>query len=417
MKTVVQKVSQHLENEEVIEVVGFPIRVFCTKKPEYIKAILTHPQVGQTKAPQIMPRVGWAMRHAGAYILSGGEAWRKRRSQAQPVASPPQLQDYLKFLPQLMQPYLQKWQRHAQQNEVFDIFVDLRRLVTAFNFKMLFGVELDENELKAIEESTFFAEQHFVKPMPLIVPTPANLKFKRSVKIVLQALERYATRALVEPKEKSAVAILLKAGLKDEQLVGELASIYFGASVMSTSLAWSFYKLATHPEDSSLLKTEARSLETLANLSRESLAELNYSTAVLNETLRLYPPSWGYPRLTKEKFQLGEYEIPAGGLVVPMVYLTQRDLQWWPQPEQFRPRRFTEFKSEIKPNSFLPFGLGPRACLGAGLAPSIMQTILLLAYRDFDFEFCPRFEGDPVAEFGFEIHPQDKIMMRAKPER
>ena len=134
---------------------------------------------------------------------------------------------------------------------------------------------------------------------------------------------------------------------------------------------------------------------------------------VLNETLRLYPPSWGYPRHCESGMDLDGYSIPGDSLVIPMVYHSHRDPRHWSNPETFDPERFARDKAaKIDRFVFYPFGGGARMCLGANLAPMVLQLIIVSVFQQYRLEFKPRFAGDPEAEFGFEIHPRDHICMQ-----
>ncbi len=134
---------------------------------------------------------------------------------------------------------------------------------------------------------------------------------------------------------------------------------------------------------------------------------------MVKEALRLFPPSWGYPRFAPEGMNIDGVQIPPRSLVIPMVYITQRDPQIWKDANAFRPERFDpEVGEKVHPLAYFPFGSGPRTCLGAGLAPMLMQMILVQIFSRYRLQFMPRFASDPIAEFGFEIHPRDQIRVR-----
>ena len=409
IKKVIRKAEDHLNNgNEIIEVVGFPIRVFCFKKPEFIKQVFSHPEVGITKAPQILPRVAWAMKNQGGYILSGGDEWKTRRHTVQ-AAFHSQLNQYISLLPPLLEKYIANWEHQAEKHAVFDIFYDLRKLIVEYNFKKIFNADLTDEEVRTLEATTLYADLNFVKPTPMFLPTYSNIKFKKSVNTILKTLNQKAALRLLHAHEKKCIVdYLLEVPLKGNALTGELASIYFGASVMGTTLAWAFSLIGSNPEVMRKLSEEARAWQP-HEVTREKLMEQKYSTAVMKEVLRHYPPSWGYPRFNEKPFALGDYQVPAKSLVIPMVYLAQMDPANWQDPQDFKPDRFLADKSQIEPFSYLPFGAGPRACMGGALAPYVMQLVILLVSRKMHFKHCPRYPGDPISEFGFEIHPEDKV--------
>jgi cytochrome P450 len=199
----------------------------------------------------------------------------------------------------------------------------------------------------------------------------------------------------------------------DEDILGEIFSIYFGASVMSTSLGWMVFLIASHPDVQRKMAQETAELVADRALTAEDLGKLGYSQWVVKEALRLFPPSWGYPRFAPEGMTIDGVHVPPRSLVIPMVYITQRDPAIWKDATAFRPERFNpESGEKFHPSAYLPFGSGPRTCLGAGLAPMIMQMILVKMFSRYRFAFAPRYPKDPIAEFGFEIHPRDQIRVR-----
>ena len=111
---------------------------------------------------------------------------------------------------------------------------------------------------------------------------------------------------------------------------------------------------------------------------------------------------------------LGEFKLPSNCMVIPMVYFTHRHPEFWNDPEAFQLERFVGERAErIHPYAHLPFGAGARICLGAQLAPMVLTLTLASIFQKLSMEFHPRFHSDPIADFGFEIHPRDQIRMSA----
>ena len=113
--------------------------------------------------------------------------------------------------------------------------------------------------------------------------------------------------------------------------------------------------------------------------------------------------------------RIGDVEIPADSLVIPMAYFLHRDPTLWKDPERFLPERFLPGSTQLPKNTFayIPFGAGPRGCLGAGLTqPLVMRTVFALCVARYRFTFVPRFQGDPIPDFGFGIAPKQGIEMR-----
>jgi cytochrome P450 len=200
----------------------------------------------------------------------------------------------------------------------------------------------------------------------------------------------------------------------DEEIIDELLSVFFGATAVGISLGWALYLIASHPEVQSRMAHEA------SEASRESpggdMALLPYAQAVIKETLRLYPASWGQPRWTEQRIRLGDATIPPKSLIIPMVSHVQRDPRYWKNPESFNPDRFLSgVPTPAHPFAYFPFSAGPRVCVGAGLAPIVMQRVLVGILSRYKISFVPRFAGDPTTDFSFGITPKDEIRIRIEP--
>jgi cytochrome P450 len=182
---------------------------------------------------------------------------------------------------------------------------------------------------------------------------------------------------------------------------------------MSATITWTVYLLATHPAVQNQLVQAAQSIS--ADPTAIELSEFAYSRMVFDEATRIFPPSWGYPRFCESPFQVGGYEIPARSLVIPMVYHTHRHPLIWENPEVFNPDRFSpERISSIPPFAHYPFGGGQRMCTGANLGPRIIQLVINRIHLRFKTHFHERFPGDPVPCFGFELAPQDKVLISVR---
>lgn len=405
---------------DVLEVKGLPARIFVFRRPDHVGMILKHPDVGNRKYVRMLPRVKWVMGRGG-YILEGGHEWRERRRFVQGAFRRPCLRGYAARIPHLVSELLADWKLPIASGRPFDICHGLQRLVTRANFEMFFSHQLEERELSQIIQDTHFIQLNFVRVTPLAVPLAGNLHFKRSVeRLRLKMASLLAERRKRQEQPEDLISVLLEAerehGWSEAELVGEIFSVYFGAAVVATTLAWILYLLASNPESQQRIIDElSRELggraPTVSDLER-----LPYAHAVMQESTRLFPPSWGYPRHSKSGMDIDGYQVPPDSMVIPMVYFTHRHPDIWDSPEAFRPERFLgEGAGAIPSYAHLPFGAGPRTCLGAQLAPMVIILTLAGIFQKYRLDFRPRFAGDPIADFGFEIHPQDQIQVMGRP--
>lgn len=427
VKRIVDQVGQGFEElGDVLQVTGLPVKVFCFRNQEHVAALLRHQPVGMTKYPQILPRVKKVMGNGG-YILAGGSEWKERRTKVQPAFKAPCLRHYAQQIPAVTRHLINRWDERIEREGVFDICRDLQALITQINFDIFFSKDLSGGKcdlsdplLEEVRSKTQFIELEFVRPTPLWVPQPKHFRFRQydaRLREIMREIIRERRNAKTEDKDLLSVLLDVRGEESgkpwtDEDILDEVFSVYYGAAVMSTTLAWCFYMIASHPEVQRKLREELKDVLAGREPRVEDLASLKYTEMVMNETVRLYPPSWGYPRYCEQGMEIDGYSIPKNSLVVPMVYHSHRDPRYWERPDDFYPEHFdSEKTASIDRFLYYPYGGGARMCLGANLAPLVLQLVIASVFQKYRMEFKPRFDGDPVEEFGFEIHPHDQICM------
>ncbi|XP_038618599.1 cytochrome P450 3A24-like [Tachyglossus aculeatus] len=168
--------------------------------------------------------------------------------------------------------------------------------------------------------------------------------------------------------------------------------IFIFAGFQTTSLTLNFvsYNLATHPEVQKKLQEEIDSiLPNKASPTYESISQMDYLDMVVQETLRLFPPGGRLERVCKETIQIKGLTIPKGTVVTIPAFVLHRDPEHWPEPEEFRPERFSKEEKALRdPYVFLPFGAGPRNCLGMRFALLNMKAALITLLQNFSMEPC-----------------------------
>ena len=146
----------------------------------------------------------------------------------------------------------------------------------------------------------------------------------------------------------------------------------------ANALTWTFYLLSRHPEVETRLVDELQRVLAGRVPSMNDLPELPYTDMVLREALRLYPPAPGLAREPIEDVTIGGYNVPKGSLISANTYAIQRDSRFFADPERYDPDRFAPgWEERIPRYAYLPFGAGPRVCIGSGFA--IMEARLILA--------------------------------------
>jgi cytochrome P450 len=147
---------------------------------------------------------------------------------------------------------------------------------------------------------------------------------------------------------------------------------------VANALAWTWLLLGQNPDAEARLHDELDSVLAGSPPTLEDMPRLEYTAMVLSESLRLYPPAWAMGREVLEDVSIGPYRLRKGTMVFFSQYIVQRDPRWFPDPEAFRPERFTAAAKAARPRfAYFPFGGGGRQCIGESFA--WMEAMLALA--------------------------------------
>jgi cytochrome P450 len=178
--------------------------------------------------------------------------------------------------------------------------------------------------------------------------------------------------------------------LRDELVTLLLA----GHETTASTLGWTWYLVERHPEVYQRLHDEAVAVLGDRPPGYPDLARLTYATQVVEEAIRLYPPVWMLTRRAIEVDRVGGYHVPAGADVLICPYTLHRHRQFWPDPERFEPDRFRPDRTSDRPRyAYIPFGAGPRVCVGSNLG--LLEAVLVLAMIAREFRLH-RASREPV---------------------
>jgi cytochrome P450 len=203
------------------------------------------------------------------------------------------------------------------------------------------------------------------------------------------------------------------AGMTDLQVRDEAITLFLaGHETTSNALTWTWYLLSQHPEAEAALHEELGDVlggraPTVADVPRLKVTE-----AILSESMRLYPPAWAIGRRALRDHSADGYLLAKGSVIVVSPWLLHHDERWWPQARTFRPDRWTDEAIEGRPrHAFLPFGGGPRMCIGEGFAWMEAQVLIAMIAQRW------RFELDPTQTVALQpvvtLRPREGMRMRA----
>jgi cytochrome P450 len=258
------------------------------------------------------------------------------------------------------------------------------------------------HSFEAVQDQAMF-EMVSLSMVPTWVPLPKQLRFRkarRSLETVVAQLvaerdgrptdgDDVLTR-LIQSTRAEADPRVGRIRMRDELVTLLLA----GHETTASTLSWSFHLLDDHPEVWERLHEEAVTVLGDRLPVYEDLHQLKYTSMVLDEVMRLYPPVWILPRLAQGVDEVGGYHIPAGSDVVICPYTLHRHPAFWTDPTRFDPERFDPNLRTDRPRyAHIPFGAGPRFCVGNNLGMMEAAFVLAMVARELRLTKVP---GHPI---------------------
>ena len=200
-------------------------------------------------------------------------------------------------------------------------------------------------------------------------------------------------------------------GMSDELVLSEsMQLLVAGHETSSNALSWLLYLLSSRPDCLERIRQEFDSALSGAPLSYSDVPKFEFATQVIQEALRLYPPFWMVDRMALADDRVGDLAIPRGSTVVVYIYGAHHSRRYWANPEHFDPERFSKANDKVHtPFAYLPFGAGPRGCIGGNYAMLQILMILSVLLRKYDLRLSPgqTIEARPMVI----LRPKDGIRM------
>ncbi|MEZ0312254.1 MAG: cytochrome P450 [Myxococcota bacterium] len=322
-------------------------------------------------------------------LTSEGEHWKRVRK----LASPPLTKRAISAYADDMVDDAARFIDELTLDVPRDVHQDFMQLTLQIVTRTLFGASLPPGaeQVSVALHSAMDYFLHYSRSMkrliPKWLPIPAHLRMRRAVKTIDGTLMQIiaARRAALTEDATDLLSLLLRArddegaGLTDVQLRDEAVTAFVaGHETTALALAYTLMLLATHPEVQTRVHAELDAVLGSRRPTAADMGRLSYLDAVLSESLRLYPPAWGMAREAREPYTLGGHLVRKGDEVWTLVWLVHRDPRWFEEPEAFKPERWTpELRDKLPRYAYLPFGGGPRICIGSHFA--LMESLLVLA--------------------------------------
>ncbi|MFD0917837.1 cytochrome P450 [Pseudahrensia aquimaris] len=392
-----------------------------------VRSILTDPTDIYPKSDLMVgalaPLVG------DSIFVSSGDTWRKQRAMVAPAFNHMKLSKAFESMQVSVEDYVDVINEHARSGEEFSLDMAMSHLTADIICRTVFSTPLASSTAKDVFEAFTVFERSVahVEIMKLIIePAWSDIPHQAHV---LEACEniRHHIGELVDTHmrkgagfEDIATDIIAARdgatgeGFTRKELIDQLGVFFLaGHETTASALTWGFYVLATQPQVLQRIREETEVITGGEPIGFQHIRDLTFTRSVFKECLRLYPPITFIPRVAAEATMIGKKKIKKGAMIMIAPWVIHRHQDYWKNPDQFDAERFMPHReSEIIPNTYMPFGLGPRVCVGANFATIEATLILSRLAQMFDFTIDSPDTVRPVARLT--TRPAEQIMMRAK---
>lgn len=336
----------------------------------------------------------------GGLIALEGEKHRTHRRLMQPAFHMQRIATYADKMVNHTRDHITNWKPGVE----YDIPHEMDTLTLGIVMDCLFSASHLDRAKQATAAMTVFSERmaerlNTAVPMPDWVPTSRNRAQRKAIQtmdVILMDIirERRASgddtgdllSMLLESVDEDGVT-----RLTDKEIRDELLTMFFaGHETTADTLNWVWYLLSQHPDVEARLHMELATVLGGQPPTLDDLQHLPYLANIVRETLRLYPPAWLFDREPVEDVEIGGYTIPKGRTLFISPYVTHRDPRYYDEPERFNPDRFADdFDERVPRYAYVPFGGGPRMCIGNLFAQTEISLVVATIAQHYQLALSP----------------------------
>ncbi|MFM8567124.1 MAG: cytochrome P450 [Gemmatimonadota bacterium] len=402
--------------------------ILYVNDPQLVAQVLTDPAgifpKNDLMVDAVAPLIGNAM------FVSSGVTWRRQRRMIEPAFSHMRLARAFGQMDAAVDDHEQWLERKRATCAAFSLDAAMGHLTADVITRTIFSTPLAEGAARDVFEAfTVFERQVasvnvkallFDKPWRHTPQPPRVLEACRRIRALIGAMvaPRFAPDAT--PADDICAAAIAAvdpesgAPFTREELIDELGVFFLaGHETSASALTWVFFLLSQRPDVVARIRAEVDGAVGDGPITIEHAKRCPFIKAVFKETLRLYPPITFLPRVAAEDTTLGGRRVRRGTMVLVAPWTIHRHRALWTDPECFDPDRFLDGREDaITPGAYVPFGLGPRVCVGAAFATLEAALFIARLTRRFDFEAVEPGAVRPVARLT--TRPRHEILMKVR---
>jgi cytochrome P450 len=399
------------EYGDVVRFAMGPKTIYFFNHPDHAKHVLADNAANYHKG---MGLIEARRRLLGDGLLtSEGSLWRAQRRALTPAFRRERIAGFAEVVTDEAGAMLTRLESSAD-GEPVDVVAEMTRLTMSVLGRTLFDRDLSPlshigDAFEVVQDQAMF-EMVTLGAVPPWLPLPRNRRFRAARRQVEDAVARLVATA--DPggsggggsgSGDDVLSLLLRASgdepdaaRRERRLRDEVVTLLLaGHETTASTLSWTWSLLARHPEAASAMHREAVAVLGDRTPGYQDLARLPYTTMVIQEAMRLYPPVWGLPRKALEADVIDGFSVPAGADVMICPYTLHRHPGFWPEPDAFLPERFETMETGRRHRyAYIPFGAGPRVCVGSHLGMLEATLVAAMVARRFRLELV----GDAVPQ-------------------
>lgn len=345
-------------------------------------------------------------------VLNDGDSWLHQRRLMSPAFAHARVGTLVPIMASVVERKMERWREAARAGRPLEMVHEMMTVTLEVMARTMFSLSVTDADVARLARDFEVALGHLsVRIATFFLPERIPLPGWRKARAAVAGLEGLVRRVVDERRRSGErhgdlLDMLLEArdaatgeAMSERQLRDEVITILFGGyEATADALAWTLFLLASHPEAERRVRAEAAVHVSGDVPTMEELGRLEFTTRVIHESLRLFPPFWWSLREALDDDVVDGVRIPAGASVLLGTYATHRHRDFWEHPDQFDPDRFLPAAVAARHrHAYAPFGAGQRACIGRHMAMLEMQLVLAMVLRAFRPALVP---GRPIEARG-----------------
>jgi len=401
------------EYGDAVRVAIGPKKLYIFNHPDHAKHVLAdnaanyHKGIGYTEAKRAL---------GDGLLTSEGALWKEQRRTIQPVFQHKRIAERADVIVDEALGLVERLRGHVGTGPV-DVLTEVTALTLGVLGDTLLDTDLSafdavEHSFEAVQDQAMF-EMETLGLVPRWLPLKGQRTFRAARAHLEQVVATLVAQRKADPSRTgddvltrliASTAQETDKRVTDRRMRDELVTLLLaGHETTASTVGWTLHLVSRHPRVRERLHEEAVTVYTRRRPTYEDLPRLRYTNMVLQEAMRLYPPVWILPRRAVADDEVGGYHVPAGAEVLVCPYTLHRHPRYWPEPGRFDPGRFDPDMPVDRPRyAHIPFGGGPRFCVGNHLGMMEATFVISTLMRDL------RLVGQP----GFQVKPEPMMSLR-----